>query len=69
MATQIYKDHDEVLASIRRVQAFLEVNFITEGCREDRMFGCASCQAVGIHENLEMLAHEVEDDQSLSIPS
>lgn len=63
MASQIYENHDEVLIAIRRVQKFLDTHFITEVCRGDKTFGCASCQAVGIHDDLEMLAQEIEDDQ------
>jgi hypothetical protein len=60
----VFNDHDDILLSIRRVQRHLREDYIQEECRSDPQFGCISCHAVKLYDELEGLAAEVEDDQA-----
>lgn len=65
MAVQAFTNHHEVLAAIRVVQRFLTEGYIVEECAQQTAgMGCASCQAIGIRSDLEMLAGEIVDDLS-----
>lgn len=52
------RDRD-ALAAIGAVQAYLRDNWISEGCHDYTMMGCASCQAISINDQLTMLANSV----------
>lgn len=63
------KDEVGIMRAIQIVGAYLDAEFIVEGCRENRMMGCASCEAVDLRDKLAMLAHEIMDDAHHRYPA
>ena len=55
----------ELLQAIRVVQRHLRQEWISEGCRVRPAWGCASCQAVELDRQLDMLAAETRENHDI----
>lgn len=53
--------HDEVRNAVETIKAHLSAEWISEGCKADHYFGCASCQAVFLQRELDGLVSWLED--------
>lgn len=51
----------EAIEAIRVVRKYLREQWISEGCQTHQVWGCASCQAVRLDRDLEVLASEMMD--------
>jgi hypothetical protein len=54
-----------VLDAIEIIQRHLDEDWIAEGCNDERSFGCASCHAVMLRTELQMLADAITENQAL----
>lgn len=60
VAGHTYVPKGDVAAAIRTVQGYLTREFIVEECRDEMAFGCVSCHAIMLREQLGTLLNEVE---------
>lgn len=50
-----------VMDAIHTIQRHLRVHWIVDSCKDERVLGCASCAMTRLHEDLDMLMHEIEN--------
>ena len=55
-------ERDAVIEAIATIRKHLADEWIVEGCRKERVWTCASCQAVELDRDLEALLYEIELD-------
>lgn len=53
--------HDSVRAAVEIIREHMEAEWISEGCKADHAFGCASCQAVLLMRELDGLISWLDD--------
>lgn len=58
-------DTKRVIEAIATIRQHLVNNWIVEGCRHERVWTCASCQAVALDRDLEALLYEIEMDDGV----
>ncbi len=63
--TPIFENAAEVLAAIGVVRKHLTEEWISGGCRTEQSFGCASCRALQLDQELELLQEDLELDLKL----
>lgn len=54
----------EVLAAIIIVKRHLDSDWISDGCREGQSFGCASCRALALRQELTLLEDYLIEDMA-----
>lgn len=54
-------ENAEILKAIEVVKRYLDEEWITEGCLEHQAFGCASCRAIALRQELTLLADDLID--------
>jgi hypothetical protein len=54
-------EHSIVREAIRIIKLHLDKEWISEGCKADHAFGCASCQALLLSQELDGLAGWLDD--------
>ena len=60
-------DTRKILEAVDVIKRHLEKDWISDGCKTEAAFGCISCQAVRLSQDLDALAScLVEDDAALS---
>jgi len=60
VAGHTYVPKNDVAAAIRVVQDYLTSEYIVEECSGQMAFGCASCQAIMLRHELDVLLNEVD---------
>lgn len=55
-------DHNAVREAVEVIRKHLYSEWISEGCKADHAFGCASCQAVLLEKELDGILSWLEDD-------
>jgi len=53
--------HDEVRRAVETIKAHLNAEWISDGCKADHSFGCASCQAVMLERELDGIVAWLEE--------
>jgi hypothetical protein len=53
--------YGKVRKAIHLLSAYLADEWITDGCEDDSMFGCASCHAIRLRAELQALLHAVDE--------
>lgn len=52
----------QVIDAVEVIKDHLKSQWISEGCEKDQAFGCASCQAVRLSNELDSLANWLKED-------
>lgn len=53
---------DQLKDAIHLIQRHLRDEYIVESCKGERVMGCASCTMTRLHEDLDMLMYEIENE-------
>lgn len=59
--TETMHGYEQVMDAIHVVQKHLRKDWMDEGCKDERVLGCASCTMTRLHEDLNMLMYEIEN--------
>lgn len=51
-----------ISAALDVVVRYLREQYIVDGCRTERVFGCASCEAIDLEQRLIALGREIMED-------
>ena len=60
--------HDHVRLAVNTIRAHLYSEWISDGCKADHAFGCASCQAVLLERELDGLVSWLDAHESDGSP-
>jgi hypothetical protein len=62
MTATLFANAAEVLSAMAVVRKHLAEEWISEGCRLEQDFGCISCRALRLDQELALLQYELEVD-------
>lgn len=66
MTESDFDDASETLEAIAVVRKHLASGWISDGCREEQSFGCVSCRALRVDDDLRLLEEYLRDDIAAS---